>query len=155
MISTQKIEDIVNEHIDPSSEYIVEVTVSVGNSILVLIDSDEGISIDRCVKVSRAVEQSLDRDEEDFELEVSSAGLSSPLKVVRQYKKNIGRHLDVVTSSGQKYTGMLVEVSDNNFAIEVDEMVKPEGKKRKELVVKKMAVAYSEIKSATIVISFR
>ena len=155
MISKQKIEDIVNEHIDPSSEYIVEVTVSASNSILVLIDSDEGISSDRCVKVSRAVEQSLDRDEEDFELEVSSAGLSSPLKVVRQYKKNIGRHLDVVTSNGQKYTGKLVEVDDNNFAIEVEEMVKPEGKKRKELVVKKMAFAYSEIKSATIVISFR
>jgi len=155
MISKQKIEHIVNEHIDPSSEYIVEVTVSASNSILVLIDSDEGISIDRCVKVSRAVEQSLDRDEEDFELEVSSAGLSSPLKVVRQYKKNIGRHLDVVTSNGQKYTGKLVEVDDNNFAIEVEEMVKPEGKKRKELVVKKMAFAYADIKSSTIVISFR
>ncbi|MDD4385407.1 MAG: ribosome assembly cofactor RimP [Bacteroidales bacterium] len=155
MISKERIESIISECIDSEKEFVVDITISASNNILVLIDSDEGISIDRCVKVSRAIEQNLDRDEEDFELEVSSAGLSSPLKVVRQYKKNLGRLLNVIPIEGEKVTGKLVDVNENDFTIEVEEMVKEEGKKRKELLVRKVTFAYKDLKSAKIVISFR
>jgi ribosome maturation factor RimP len=155
MISKEQIEVVVNECIDPEKEFVVDVSISANNKILVLLDSDEGISIERCVKVSREIEQNLDRDEMDFELEVSSAGLSSPLKVVRQYKKNLGRSLNVISNEGEKIKGKLVEVNDNDFSIEVGELVKPEGKKRKELVLRTVTLAYNEVKSAKIIISFR
>jgi ribosome maturation factor RimP len=155
MISKERIEAIVNECIDSEKEFVVDVSISANNKILVLLDSDEGISIDRCVKVSRKIEQDLDEDDLDFGLEVSSAGLSSPLKVVRQYKKNLGRSLNVISNDGEKIKGKLVEVNDNDFSIEVEELLKPEGKKRKELVLRTVTLAYNEVKSAKIIISFR
>ncbi|MDD2197358.1 MAG: ribosome assembly cofactor RimP [Bacteroidales bacterium] len=155
MISKERVEAIVNECIDSEKEFVVDVSISANNKILVLLDSDEGISIDRCVKVSRKIEQDLDEDDLDFELEVSSAGLSSPLKVVRQYKKNLGRSLNVISNDGEKTKGKLVEVNDNDFSIEVEELLKPEGKKRKELVLRTVTLAYNEVKSAKIIISFR
>ena len=155
MISKERVESIINECIDPEKEFVVELTISANNSILVLLDSDDGISIDRCVKVSKAIEQDLDRDEEDFEIEVSSAGLSLPLKVVRQFIKNQGRTLSGISNDGEKLTGKLICANENEFTIEVEEMVKLEGKKRKELVIRSVTFAYNDVKSATIVISFR
>ena len=155
MIDKQHIEELVLEQLNPESEFVVEISVSAANRILVLVDSDSGITIDRCVKISRAIEQNFDREQEDFELEVSSAGLSSPLKVVRQFQKNIGRNLDVVLTGGEKLKGALIAVSDLGFTIEVEKMIKPEGKKRKELVVEQLELQYQQVKSATISISFR
>lgn len=155
MISKSTVEDIVNQHINAESEFVVDISISSSNKILVLIDSDEGITIDRCVQVSRAIEQSFDRDKEDFELEVSSAGLSSPLKVVRQYKKNIGRSLDVVLANGTKVRGKLIAASESSFSLEFEEKVMLEGKKRKELVVKTLEIPYTDIKTAYIVVTFR
>jgi len=155
MISKSTIEGIVNQHINVDKEFVVEISVSSSNKIIVLIDSDDGITIDRCVLVSRAIEQSFDRDEEDFELEVSSAGLSSPLKVVRQYQKNIGRNLDVVLTNGTKIQGKLLLATESSFSIEVQEKVVVEGKKRKELITKTIDLPYSDVKSAYIVVTFR
>jgi ribosome maturation factor RimP len=155
MVDKGTIETIVKEQLNPENEFIVEINISSGNKILVHIDSDLGITIDRCVQVSKTIEQSLDRDEEDFELEVSSAGLSSPLRVVRQYQKNIGRNLDVLLNSGDKYQGKLLTANDELFILEVEEMIKPEGKKRKETVTRNIEFSYSDIKTAYIVVSFR
>lgn len=155
MISKSTVEDIVNQHINAESEFVVDISISSSNKILVLIDSDEGITIDRCVQVSRAIEQSFDRDKEDFELEVSSAGLSSPLKVVRQYKKNIGRSLDVVLANGTKVRGKLIAANESSFSLEFEEKLMLEGKKRKELVVKTLEIPYTDIKTAYIVVTFR
>lgn len=155
MISKGTVESIVNQHINTDNEFVVEISVSSSNKIIVLIDSDDGITIDRCVLVSKAIEQSFDRDEEDFELEVSSAGLSSPLKVVRQYQKNIGRNLDVVLANGTKMQGKLLSATESSFSIEVQEKVVLEGKKRKELITKSIDLPYSDIKTAYIVVSFR
>ena len=148
MISKGTVESIVNQHINTDNEFVVEISVSSSNKIIVLIDSDDGITIDRCVLVSKAIEQSFDRDEEDFELEVSSAGLSSPLKVVRQYQKNIGRNLDVVLANGTKMQGKLLSATESSFSIEVQEKVVLEGKKRKELITKSIDLPYSDIKTA-------
>lgn len=155
MVDKSTVESIVKEQLDSEKEFVVDITISTGNKILVLIDSDEGITIDRCVKVSRAIEGSLDREEEDFELEVSSAGLSSPLKVVRQYQKNIGRNLDILLNNGDKHTGKLLKADEEAFTLEVEEMIKQEGKKRKELVTRTADFPYNEIKTAYIVVTFR
>ncbi len=155
MVDKSRIEAIVNEQLNSEKEFIVDLSISTGNKILVHIDSDSGVTIERCVIVSKAIEESLDREEEDFELEVSSAGLSSSLKVVRQYKKNIGRNLDVLLNSGEKYSGKIVEANDLEFLLEVEEMIKEEGKKRKELVIRNINIPYSEVKTAYIVVSFR
>ncbi|MDD3566817.1 MAG: ribosome assembly cofactor RimP [Bacteroidales bacterium] len=155
MIDKKLVESIVNEQLNPNEEFVVDITVSASNKIMVLLDGDNGITIDRCVKVSRAIEQSFDRDEEDFELEVASAGLSESLRLPRQYKKNVGRSLEVVKSDGQKLKGLLLSANDSTLALEVESMVKPEGKKRKEKVVEQFEIPYTEVKSAFVVISFR
>ena len=155
MIDISAVEDIVNKHLLPDKEFVVELNIATGNKITVLIDSDESISIDRCVAVSRAIEESLDREVEDFELEVSSAGLTSPLKVLRQYKKHRGEMLEVLLVTGSKIKGKLLDVTEKGIALEVEEMVKPEGKKRKEIVVNSHALDFSQIKKAVRIISFR
>jgi len=155
MIDKKLVESIVTEQLNPDEEFVVDITVSASNKIMVLLDGDNGITIDRCVKVSRAIEQRFDRDEEDFELEVASAGLSESLRLPRQYKKNVGRSLEVVKSDGQKLKGLLLSANDSALALEVESMVKPEGKKRKEKVVEQFEIPYTQVKSAFVVISFR
>lgn len=155
MIEKKFIESVVNQHLEPQTEFIVDVSVSANNRILVIIDSDTGITIDRCVDVSRAIEHQLDRDKEDFELEVASAGLSEPLKIVRQYIKNIGRTVEVVMNSGVKKSGTLLSASNEGFSIEVQEKELVDGKKRKVMVTKTIPLAYADVKSTKIVISFR
>lgn len=155
MINKESIGAIVESCLDADTEFLVDVSVSSSNSIVVLIDSDLGVSIDRCVEVSRQIEKSLDREKEDFSLEVSSAGLSSPLKLVRQYKKNIGRQLDIVAVDGAKMTGKLTEVGEESFTILISEKVKKEGSKKKELVERTVELPYAQVKSAKIVVSYR
>lgn len=155
MIDRSIVENIVNQQIDKDKEFVVDITISVNNKIMVIIDSDAGITIDRCVSISKAIEQQIDREQEDFEIEVASAGLSEPLKIVRQYLKNVGRNVNVVMINGEKRTGKLVAASNDSFSVEVEEMVEVEGKKRKQLVTKTLNLSYEEIKSTKIVISFR
>lgn len=155
MIDKKLVEEIVNEQLNPDEEFVVDISVSASNKIIVLLDGDNGITIDRCVKVSRAVEQSFDREEQDFELEVASAGLSESLRLPRQYKKNVGRSLEVVKSDGQKLKGLLLSANDSSLVLEIESMVKPEGKKRKEKVVEQFDIPYTDVKSAFVVISFR
>ena len=155
MIEREFIEAIVNQNLDPVSEFLVELNITTGNKITVLIDGDNGITIDQCVKISKAIEGSLDREKEDFELEVSSAGLSSPLKLLRQFTKNIGKNVDIVLKTGEKYKGQLTSASENHFTIEYQEKELVEGKKRKQLVQKQLEISYADAKSVHIAISFR
>jgi ribosome maturation factor RimP len=155
MIDKAIIEDIVNQQINSDIEFVVDITISVNNKIMVVIDSDSGITIDRCVSISKAIEQQIDRDKEDFELEVASAGLSEPLRIVRQYTKNIGREVEVLMLSGEKFKGKLFAASAEGFSIEVQAKELVEGKKRKQLVTKTLSLAYGDVKSTKIVISFR
>jgi ribosome maturation factor RimP len=155
MIDVEIVRSIVNQQLDPIKEFIVDLTISSSNKIFVLIDGDEGLTIDRCVKISRAIEQELDREREDFELEVSSPGLSMPLKVERQFHKNIGRDVELVLITDEKYIGKLISASKEGFSIEIKELVKSEDKKRKELIIRKIDLLYSDVISTKIVISFR
>lgn len=155
MISKFDVEAIINEALEGSSDYVVEVSVSENNHILVLLESDEGINIKRCVQVSRLIESHFDREVEDYELEVSSAGLESPLKVLRQYQKNIGREVAVTLLSNQCIKGKLEAVNEKKITVSYKEKELVEGSKRKQLVDKTIEIPFSEVKTTYIIISFR
>ena len=155
MITKEQIQSIIAPKVEEEGLFIVDVTVSATNQISIFIDGDNGVTIDQCITISRFVEENLNRDEEDYELDVSSAGLDLPLKVARQYVKNIGRMVDIVTKNGQKFSGKLVDATNDGFKVEVEKMVLLEGKKRKEKITEVDSINYSDIKSTKIVVSFR
>ena len=117
MISEQRIKELVQQTLVERGHFLVDVKVSPFNKINVLIDNINGIKINDCVELSRFIESNLNRDEEDFELEVSSPGLDQPFKVLKQYQKYIGKKVDVVTKEGQKVTGELLSATDNGIEL--------------------------------------
>jgi ribosome maturation factor RimP len=155
MITKEQIENLIKPKIDEEDLFQVEVSVNSSNKISVFIDGDKGVTIDQCMALSRFIEQNLNRDEEDYELDVSSAGLDLPLKVQRQYIKNIGRSVAIILRNGQKLTGKLVNANDDGINLEVEKNVVLEGKKRKQKITEIMPLNYSDIKSTKIVVSFR
>lgn len=154
MIEKSKIKQLVEEKLDENM-FIVDVSVNERNIIQILVDSFDGLKIDQCVAISRHVEHSLDRDEEDFELQVSSPGLTESFKVIEQYKKNQGRKIEVITKEGLKLEGVLLENTNEGFILETSGKEKPEGHKKKQLVIRKHQLNYNEIESAKAVISFK
>ena len=155
MISKEIIKSIVDPKLDEENVFLVDISVSPSNQIVVTVDGDKGVTIDQCIAISRHIEGSLNRDEEDFELEVSSSGLGQPLKVLRQYTKNIGREVEVVLTNGSKLKGKMVASDNEGISLEVEKKLLLEGKKRKELVTETIPLKYSEIKTTKVVISFR
>jgi len=158
MISKQKVRELAEERIKDRDErlFIVELTISASNVIRLELDKTEGnVSIEDCMSVSRNIEHNLDREDADFELHVSSAGLDKPLRVHAQYVKNIGRDLDVKLKSKEKTTGTLIAVDDAGIVLKREEKQAIEGKKKKELVVIENKIAFSDINEAKIVISFK
>jgi len=153
MIDKVKIAELVNEKLT-EDQFLVDVKVSSSNVIDIMVDSDTGISINQIVEISRFVESNLDREVEDFELSVFSAGLSEPLSLIRQYKKNIGTEIDVLLTSGQKLTGILIKADDQGIDLEVTTKEKLEGSKKKELVTRVHSLGYPEIKEAKKVLKF-
>src|ERR1700754_1993854 len=108
MISTSLVRELAEKKLHEGDSYLVDVTVSASNKIRVTIDNFRGISIQECVTMSRWIENQLDREQNDFELEVTSPGLDQPFKVLKQYEKNIGREVEVIFSDGQKTEGKLL-----------------------------------------------
>ena len=155
MIDKRVIKQLVEEKLASSSNYLVSVEVQPGNIIVVEIDNDDAVSIDDCVELSRYIEEHLDRDAEDFELEVGSAGITSPFKVLRQYKKNIGNEVEVLTKNGVKLTGLLKSADEEGFVVTVTKQVKPEGAKRKVTIEEDLPYTYNEIKYTKYLIRFK
>lgn len=112
--------------------FVVDIEVRPGNDISVELDSDSGVSLDACAEISRNIEAALDRDKEDFSLEVGSASITAPFKAPRQYAKYIGKEVEVLTTDGKKLTGTLVEANtgEGTFTVEVPTKVKAPGAKR-------------------------
>lgn len=136
--------------------FIVELTISASNVIRLELDKyDGGVTVEDCVSVSRNVEHNLDREAEDFELHVSSAGLDKPLRVHAQYVKNVGRGLDVKLKSGGKSEGTLSNVSEKAITLSRTEKVAVEGKKKKETIEVSEEIPFTDIAEAKIVISFK
>ena len=151
MITKEKVQNLVEEVLSDVM-YIVDITVGFGNAILVSVDSDAGICIGECVQISRHIENNLDREAEDFSLEVSSPGLLLPFKVLRQYLKNIGREVEVVTKSGEKQKGILKSADSNGFELEI--VAKEKVDRKKVGLTKSLTYSFDQIKTVKIVISF-
>ena len=147
MIQKQTIEQIVSEKIADSHMFLVEVTVSSQNSINVFIDSELAVTLNDCIEISKHIESKLDREIEDFELNVSSAGLSEPFKVERQYHKNIGKEIEIIYKDGSKRKAILTGFSENTMEIETIQKVKPEGSKKKIEITAKEQIYLSVLKS--------
>jgi ribosome maturation factor RimP len=146
MISAKTIEQIVTDKIIGSHMYLVEATVSAANAINVFVDSEEAVTLIDCMELSKHIEAQLDRDVEDFELSVSSAGLSEPFKVARQYAKNINKLVEIVGKDGQKRVGTLLSHSNSGIEAEFIKKEKPEGAKRKIDVAFKEQIPFEAIK---------
>lgn len=154
MIEKANIEQLAREKLEDGM-FLVEVLVNPSNVIKVFVDSFDGVSIENCIAISRHIEHNLDRERDDFELQVSSPGLSEPLKVKEQYLKNTGRQLEVDNVTGQKFTGLLKIATPDYILIESSNLEKVEGSKKKQLTIKEHHIEYSEIKSAKVVVSFK
>lgn len=153
MIDKNEVVKLVEEKLTDTM-FIVEITVSPGNVIQVYVDNYQGITIDQCIEISRHVEHSLDREKEDFELEVSSPGLTEPFRVKQQYIKYTNREIEVILHSGVKLTGVVKLADDSGIVLEYRIAEKPEGGKKKVMVIKENKYNYDEIKRAKAVISF-
>jgi ribosome maturation factor RimP len=140
MITDEKIIELVQKHIQETDIFLVEAVVKPGNMIRVHVDRPEGISIDDCVLISRFLNGELDRDEEDFSLEVSSPGISAPFKVKQQYEKNVGRTIEVRLDDGDRLEGKLESVAEKAIVLTV------KGKQQE--------VPFEEIVKAKTIISF-
>ena len=155
MIEKAVVTQLVEEHLQASNSYLVDVAIKPGNYIVVEIDSDDSVSIDDCVALSQYIEAQLDRDVEDYELEVGSAGITSPFKVLRQYQKNIGNEVEMLLKSGTKKVGVLIAVDISGATISVEKKVKPEGAKRPVMVTEEEKYPFEEIKYTKYLIRFK
>ncbi len=149
-----KVENLLKEAFqENNSLFLIDLNITKDNKILVVIDGDNGVSVNDCIAVSRKVEHNLDREEEDFSLEVSSAGVSEPLRLERQYRKNLGRKLQVTTNN-EKIEATLTEVDQNGIKLNWKAREpKPVGK-GKHTVQKEAVLPYSEITDAKVMITF-
>lgn len=155
MIEKVMISRLVEEKLAFSDNYLVDILVKPGNVIVVEIDNNEGVNIDDCVELSRYIEEHLNRDMEDFELEVGSVGITSTFKVLRQYIKNIGKEVEVQLKNGTKWTGLLKSVDECGIVITVEKLIKPEGTKRKKVVEEDLSYSFDEIKYTKYIIRFK
>lgn len=157
MIDKHLIADIVEQAVAGTDCFLVDVTVSPANVITVEIDSDTGVDIDTCAAITRRIEAEVDRDVEDYELEVGSAGLTSPFKVLRQYEKNVGNDVEVLTADGRKLHGVLASVSPDGseFTLTVRQKVKEPGKKRPVEVDTPVVIAVADTKYVKYLIKFK
>lgn len=154
MIDKNVVEIIVAGWLEGKDYFLTDLTVSRDNRIVVEIDHKDGVWIDDCVELSRYIEDHLDRDAQDFELEVGSAGIGQPFKVLRQYQNHIGDTVEVAPKSGRKYEGTLIAADTEGFTVSVEQKVKHEGEKRPHLETVEMHFAYDDVRSVKYVIEF-
>lgn len=155
MIDTNKIRQTAESKMVGTDLFVVDIKCSPSNEVELLIDSDSSVSIDSCIELSKEIEAQFDREIEDFELTVASAGIGQPLKVLRQYRKLIGKPVEVLLKSGVKIVGEMVEATPESLTLSYSERVAVEGKKRKELVVTNKCVTLDDIKSTKEFIDFK
>ena len=148
MVEKSKIEKLVNEFINGTGIFLVAVKVSSANRITVLVDTMQGIMIDECIALHRHLEKNLDRNVEDYELQVSSPGLDMPFGVIEQYRKNEGKRVEVTDTDGIKSTGMLKNVTAGGFELETEVRVK--GKPRQ---TKDVSFNFDQVKSTKVILT--
>jgi len=140
--------------LDEKKFFLVSLTISSTNKIVLRVDGMEGVKIEDCVKISRVIEQGLDREEEDFELEVSSAGLDSSFMVKEQYQKNVGRNIVMKFPGGIKLEGKLIEANEEDFVVEYQRKEKIEGRKKKQTITETKTYKYQQVNNVKLVMNF-
>ena len=155
MIDKNVVRNLVEEWLQDKEYFLVDVEISPDDRIVVEIDHADGVWIEDCVELSRYIEDRLDRDEEDYELEVGSAGLGQPFKVPQQYVNFIGKNVEVLDGDGKKVKGVLKSVEGNDFTVTVAEKVKQEGKKRPVLTDVDHTYQMDKVKYTKYLISFK
>ena len=155
MIDKQTVQGLVEKWLNDKDYFLTDLTISDDDRIVVEIDHKEGVWIDDCVELSKFIEANLDRDVEDYELEVGSAGIGQPFKVEQQYKNHVGDEVEVLTADGKKLTGVLKSVDGRQFEVTVKEKQVPEGKKRPVLVEVDKQFSMDEVKSTKYVLEFK
>ena len=155
MISKDTVRSIVEEWLDGKEYFLVDIEISPDDRIVVEIDHADGVWIEDCVALSRYIEARLSRDEEDYELEVGSAGLGQPFKVPQQYHCFVGKDVEVLDADGKKYKGVLKSVDGGDFTVTVEEKQKVEGKKRPQLVSVDRTFQMDTVKYTKYLINFK
>ncbi|MBZ4041768.1 ribosome assembly cofactor RimP [Flavobacterium hibisci] len=154
MTFKEKVNALINEALlEKPSIFLIDLAVSDSFKISVGLDGDNGVALQDCIDISRAIENNLDREEQDFSLEVASVGVGSPLKFTRQYKKNIGRTL-IVTTNSEKIEAELVEANDVFIILSWEAREPKKIGKGKETVQKTQQIPYTEIKEAIVTVTF-
>ena len=154
MTFKDKVNDLLTEVLqDKASVFLIDLKITDSFKIIVTLDGDNGVALQDCIDVSRAVENNLDREEQDFSLEVASVGVGSPLKMVRQYKKNVGRTL-IVKLATQTIEAELVEANDNFIILSWKAREPKKIGKGKETVQKRQEIPYTDIKEAIVTVTF-
>lgn len=149
MIDKRQITEIVEKWLEDKEYFLTDLTIDEDNRIVVEIDHKDGVWIEDCVELSKFVEANLNRDKEDFELEVGSAGLGQPFKVLQQYINHIGKDVEVIVKTGIKFIGILKDADDRGFVVTVKRKVKEEGAKRAKLVDIDETYNYKDVKSVS------
>ena len=155
MINKDTVRSIVEEWLDGKEYFLVDIEISPDDRIVVEIDHADGVWIEDRVELSRFIEDHLSRDEEDYELEVGSAGLGQPFKVAQQYHCFVGKDVEVLDADGKKYKGVLKAVEGNDFTVTVQEKQKVEGKKRPQLVDTDHTFQMDKVKYTKYLINFK
>ena len=155
MIERQQVIDLTNEWLADKEYFLVDVVISKDDKITVEIDHSEGVWIEDCAELSRHIENGLNGAADDYELEVGSAGLGQPFKVIQQYKNHVGLDVEVLTKDGKKLKGILKDANDNDFAITVTKKEKVDGAKRPQIVEEELRFAYDSVKYTKYVINFK
>ena len=155
MINKDTVRSIVEEWLDGKEYFLVDIEISPDDRIVVEIDHADGVWIEDCVELSRFIEDHLSRDEEDYELEVGSAGLGQPFKVAQQYHCFVGKDVEVLDADGKKYKGVLKAVEGNDFTVTVQEKQKVEGQKRPQLVDTDHTFQMDKVKYTKYLINFK
>lgn len=147
MIDKQNIIDLVDQYLleSESESYLIDVIVNRDNNIVVEIDNDEAVDIDECVAISRYIDEHMDRNIEDFDLEVGSAGLTSPLKNLRQFAKFEGEEMEVLCRDGKKLKGVLGAADEEGFDLTFTQKIKPEGSKKKIEVTETQRILHKDV----------
>jgi len=150
MAEKEYIKGLVEEFIRGTGLFLVAVKVSSANRITVLADKNDGITIDECVAIHRHIEKNLDREKEDFELQVSSPGLDLPFGVIEQYYKNQGRKVEVTENEGSKFTGKLKNVTKGGFELETEVKIKGKTKELKDL-----SFNFDQVKTTRVILTIK
>jgi len=155
MISKDIISNLIEKYLEDNGLFLVDITINQENDIEVAVESDQHIDIKHCVDLSHIIEAGVNRDDNDYSLTVTSAGLDQPFKVLRQYLKFIGQEVEIVLKSGGKFVATLEDATSEQITISYEKLVKVEGKKKRERIAVKETYKYEEIKSTKPFINFR